>query len=97
MNKVFKGGGLLANNSIEGQPRTCMASAVVGYLYTFGKDEPYGSLDDIDVPDPDYKKHADTFFIIGSNIAEAHPIIFNRIAAVKSKNPDKVKVIIADP
>ena len=97
MNKTLKAGGLLANNSIEGQPRTCMASAVVGFLYTFGKDEPYGSLDDIDVPDPDYGKHADTFFIIGSNTAEAHPIIFNRIAAVKSKHPEKVKVILADP
>ncbi|MBI5051029.1 MAG: molybdopterin-dependent oxidoreductase, partial [Nitrospirae bacterium] len=97
MNKVFKGGGMLANNAIEGQPRMCMASAVVGYLYAFGKDEPYGSLDDIDVPDPDSGKHADTFFLIGSNTAEGHPIIFNRIAAAKAKNPDKVKVILADP
>lgn len=97
MNKTLKGGGMLANNAIEGQPRTCMASAVVGYLYAFGKDEPYGCLDDIDVPDPDFKKHADTFFIIGNNTAEAHPIIFNRIAALKSKNPDKVKIILADP
>jgi len=97
MNKAFKGGGMLANNAIEGQPRMCMASAVVGYLYTFGKDEAYGSLDDLDVPDPDYGKHADTFFLIGSNTAEAHPILFNRIATVKSKNPDKVKVILADP
>lgn len=96
MNKVFKGGGMLANNAIEGQPRTCMASAVVGYLYTFGKDEPYGCLDDIDVPDPDFKKHADTFFLIGNNTAEAHPIIFNRMAAAKSKNPN-TKVILADP
>ncbi|ADH86587.1 molybdopterin oxidoreductase family protein [Desulfurivibrio alkaliphilus] len=97
MNKAFKGGGMLANNAIEGQPRTCMASAVVGYLYTFGKDEPYGSYDDLDVPDPDFNKHADTFFLIGSNTAEAHPIPFNRIAAVKQKNPDQVKVILADP
>lgn len=96
MNKTLKGGGMLANNAIEGQPRTCMASAVVGYLYTFGKDEPYGSFDDLDVPDPDFKKHADTFFIIGNNTAEAHPIPFNRIASVKAKNPD-VKVILADP
>lgn len=96
MNKVFKGGGMLANNAIEGQPRMCMASAVVGYLYTFGKDEPYGCLDDIDVPDPDFGKHADTLFIIGNNTAEAHPIIFNRMAAAKSKNPN-MKVILADP
>lgn len=96
MNKVFKGGGGLANNAIEGQPRTCMASAVVGYLYTFGKDEAYGCLDDIDVPDPDFGKHADTFFLIGNNTAEAHPIIFNRMATVKARNP-KAKVILADP
>jgi nitrate reductase NapA len=95
MNKVLKGG--YANNHIEGQPRMCMASAVVGYLHTFGKDEPYGSLDDLDVPDPDFGVHADTFFLIGSNTAEAHPILFNRIAAVKGKQPDKVKVILADP
>ncbi len=96
MNKVFKGGGMLANNAIEGQPRTCMASAVVGYLYTFGKDEPYGSYDDLDVPDPDFKRHADTLFIVGNNTAEAHPIPFNRIASVKAKNPN-TKVILADP
>ncbi len=96
-NKTFKGGGMLANNTIEGQPRTCMASAVVGYLYAFGKDEPYGSLNDLDVPDPDFGKHADTYFLVGNNTAEAHPILFNRIAAVKNKNPDEVKVILADP
>ncbi|MCX8027843.1 MAG: molybdopterin-dependent oxidoreductase [Thermodesulfovibrionales bacterium] len=97
MNKAFKGGGMLANNAIEGQPRTCMASAVVGYLYAFGKDEPYGSYDDLDVPDPDFKRHANTFFIIGNNTAEAHPIPFNRIASIKHKNPDGIKVILADP
>jgi nitrate reductase NapA len=97
MNKTLKGGGRLANNAIEGQPRMCMASAVVGYLYTFGKDEPYGSLDDLDVPDADFGRHADTFFLIGNNTAEAHPILFNRVAAVKGKNPDKIKVILADP
>lgn len=94
MNDFFKGA--IQNNAIEGQPRMCMASAVVGYLYAVGKDEPWGSLDDIDVPDPDHHKHADTFFLIGTNTAEAHPIIFNRMAAVKSKNPD-AKVILADP
>jgi len=95
MNKALKGG--ILNNAVEGQPRMCMASAVVGYLHTFGKDEPYGSLDDLDVPDPDFGVIADTFFIIGANMAEAHPIPFNRVAAVKAKDPDKVKVILADP
>lgn len=94
MNDFFKGG--IQNNAIEGQPRMCMASAVVGYLYAVGKDEPWGSLDDIDVPDPDFQQSANTYFLIGSNTAEAHPIIFNRMAAVKSKNPN-VKIILADP
>ncbi len=95
MNKALKGG--LPNNHIEGQPRMCMASAVVAYLQTFGRDEPYGSFDDIDVPDPDYGVHADTFFIMGNNTAEAHPVLFNRIATLKYKNPEKIKIILADP
>jgi nitrate reductase NapA len=89
MNKTFKGGGGIANNAIEGQPRMCMASAVGGYLHAFGSDEPFGTVEDID--------DADTFFIIGSNTAEGHPIMFNRIAQKKVKAPDRIKVILADP
>jgi nitrate reductase NapA len=66
INKVFKGG--LGTNNIDGNPRLCMASAAVGYVSTFGKDEPMGCYDDM--------YHADCFFIIGSNMAEAHPVIF---------------------
>jgi nitrate reductase NapA len=89
MNKTLKGGGGIANNAIEGQPRMCMASAVGGYLHAVGSDEPYGAIEDID--------EANTFFIIGSNTAEAHPVMFNRIAQRKYSNLDKVKVILADP
>jgi len=89
MNKTLKGGGGIANNAIEGQPRMCMASAVGGYLHAFGSDEPYGTVEDID--------DANTFFIIGSNTAEAHPVMFNKIAQKKVKNPEGIKVILADP
>ena len=65
-----------------------MASAVAGFLSTFGKDEPMGNLDDIE--------HADTFFIIGSNTAEADPIIYSRITTRKQTGKD-VEVILADP
>ena len=41
MNKLFKGG--LGTNNIDGNPRLCMASAAVGYVSTFGKDEPMGA------------------------------------------------------
>lgn len=85
-NKLFKGA--IGTNNIDGNPRTCMASAVAGYVSTFGKDEPMGTYADIE--------QADVFFIIGSNMAEAHPIIYSRIVDRKNSNKN-VKVIVADP
>lgn len=84
--KIFKGG--LKSNNVEGNPRLCMASAVGGYVTTFGKDEPCGTFDDIDA--------ATCIFVIGSNTSECHPIIFKRIAARKQADPN-VKVIVVDP
>lgn len=85
-NKLWRAG--FKTNNIEGNPRLCMASAVGGYVTSFGKDEPMGCYEDVD--------YADTFFIIGSNMAECHPIIFRRIAERK-QNGDDVKVIVVDP
>ena len=85
--KVMRGG--LRTNNVEGNPRLCMASAVGGYLTSFGADEPIGSYSDME------KAHC--FFIIGSNMAEAHPVLFRRVMRRKLDNPDKVKVINADP
>jgi nitrate reductase NapA len=84
MNKFFKGG--LGTNTIDGNPRLCMASAAVGYVSTFGKDEPMGSYDDL--------YHADCFFIIGSNMAEAHPVIFRILNEQKKRG---AKIIMVDP
>ncbi len=84
--KIFKAG--LKCNNVEGNPRLCMASAVGGYVTTYGKDEPCGSYDDINA--------ATCFFIIGSNTSECHPIIFKKIAARKQADPN-VKVIVVDP
>ncbi|MCL5237336.1 MAG: nitrate reductase [Nitrospirae bacterium] len=86
MNKFFKGG--LGTNNIDGNPRLCMASAAVGYVSTFGKDEPMGAYDDI--------YHSDCFFIIGSNMAEAHPVIFRLVNERKQKGGN-VKIIMVDP
>ena len=85
-NKLFKAG--LRTNNIDGNPRLCMAGAVAGYLTTFGKDEPMGCYEDIDA--------ADVFFLIGSNTAEAHPVLFRRILRRKETGRN-VKVIVADP
>nr|WP_320012103.1 molybdopterin-dependent oxidoreductase [uncultured Desulfobulbus sp.] len=84
--KIFRGG--LQTNNVEGNPRLCMASAVGGYLSSFGADEPIGGYADLE------KAHC--FFIIGSNTAEAHPVLFRRIMRRKLDNPE-VKVINADP
>lgn len=86
VNKLFKG--LIGTNNVEGNPRTCMASAVAGYTTTFGKDEPMGCLDDIEA--------ADIFFITGSNTAECHPVVWSRITNRKLTGKD-VKIIVADP
>src|SRR5512132_3320813 len=67
-NKLFKAG--LRSNNVEGNPRLCMASAVGGYVSTYGMDEPMGCYEDLD--------HADVLLLIGSNAAEAHPILFER-------------------
>ncbi len=85
-NRLFKGG--IGTNNVEGNPRLCMASAVGGYVTTFGKDEPMGCYDDIE--------HAKVFFLVGSNTAECHPTIFDQILSRKQKNHD-VLVIVLDP
>ena len=85
-NKLFKAG--LRSNNVEGNPRLCMASAVGGYVSTYGLDEPMGCYEDID--------HADVMLLIGSNAAEAHPILFERMARRKQTGRD-VKVIVLDP
>ena len=85
-NKLFKAG--IRTNNFEGNPRLCMASAVGGYLTSYGKDEPMGCYEDID--------HADVFLLVGSNTAECHPILFQRIVRRKESAPG-TKVIVIDP
>ncbi|WKZ69738.1 MAG: nitrate reductase [Melioribacteraceae bacterium] len=85
-NKLFKGH--IGTNNVEGNPRLCMASAVGGYTTTFGADEPVGTYDDIE--------KCDMFLLVGSNTAEAHPVIYDRLVARKKQNPN-VKVVIIDP
>jgi nitrate reductase NapA len=67
--KLWKAG--LRTNSIDPNARHCMASAVAGFMRTFGIDEPMGCYDDIE--------NADVFALWGSNMAEMHPILWSRI------------------
>ncbi|MBH9552292.1 nitrate reductase catalytic subunit NapA [Inhella gelatinilytica] len=68
-NKLMKAG--LRSNNIDPNARHCMASAVFGFIRSFGADEPMGVYDDAE--------HADAFVLWGSNMAEMHPILWSRI------------------
>ncbi len=67
--KLWKAG--LRTNSLDPNARHCMASAVTGFMRTFGIDEPMGCYDDAE--------HADVFVLWGANMAEMHPILWSRI------------------
>lgn len=85
-NKLFKAG--LRSNNVEGTPRFCVASSRAGYVTTYGQDPPLGCYEDFD--------HADTFLIVGSNLAAAHPVLFRRMMRRKRKNPD-TRIVVLDP
>ncbi|MEU4561530.1 bifunctional nitrate reductase/sulfite reductase flavoprotein subunit alpha [Actinoplanes sp. NPDC023936] len=83
-NKLVKG--FIGTNNIESNSRLCMASAGTGYKLSLGSDGPPGSYDDLD--------HADVFLVIGSNMADCHPILFLRMMErVKAG----AKLIVVDP
>ncbi|TVO67221.1 nitrate reductase catalytic subunit NapA [Denitromonas ohlonensis] len=67
--KLWKAG--FRSNNIDPNARHCMASAVAGFIRTFGIDEPMGCYDDIE--------NADAFVLWGSNMAEMHPILWSRL------------------
>ncbi|WP_193171170.1 nitrate reductase catalytic subunit NapA [Nisaea nitritireducens] len=67
--KLYKAG--FRSNHIDPNARHCMASAVAGFIRTFGIDEPMGCYDDIE--------ETDAFVLWGSNMAEMHPILWTRI------------------
>lgn len=75
--KLFKGG--IGSNNIEPNARHCMASAVAGFMTTFGADEPMGCFDDFE--------HSDAFILWGANMAEMHPMLWARVTARKLSAP----------
>ncbi|MFI6973921.1 molybdopterin-dependent oxidoreductase [Streptomyces phaeochromogenes] len=84
-NKLAKG--FVRTNQIESNSRLCMASAGAGYKLSLGADGPPGSYQDFE--------KADVFLVIGSNMADCHPILFLRMMdRVKSAG---AKVIVVDP
>ncbi len=78
--------GFLRTMHIESNSRLCMASAGTGFKQSLGADGPPGSYADFDC--------ANLFFVIGSNMADCHPILYLRMA-------DRLKagaeLIVVDP
>ncbi|MFJ2705356.1 molybdopterin-dependent oxidoreductase [Streptomyces sp. NPDC087428] len=83
-NKLAKG--FVRTNRIESNSRLCMASAGSGYKLSLGADGPPGSYQDFE--------KADVFLVIGSNMADCHPILFLRMMErVKAG----ARLIVVDP
>ncbi len=80
--KFMKGG--LGNNHIDPNARLCMASAVTGFLATYGVDEPAGCYDDLDA--------CDVLIFWGNNAAEMHPVLFSRVIDRRSRG-ERVRLI----
>ncbi|PLP96888.1 periplasmic nitrate reductase subunit alpha [Cupriavidus pauculus] len=81
--KLMKAG--FRTNNIDPNARHCMASAVTGFMRTFGMDEPMGCYDDFE--------NADAFVLWGSNMAEMHPILWTRITDRRLSHP-KTRVAV---
>jgi len=84
--KLFKG--CLGTNNFDSNSRLCMSSAVKAYVQSLGADGPPCCYEDLEI--------TDCAFIIGSNAAECHPIVFNRLQKHHRKNRS-VKLIVVDP
>ncbi len=83
--KLFKAG--FRSNNIDPNARHCMASAVVGFMRTFGMDEPMGCYDDIE--------QADAFVLWGANMAEMHPILWSRITNRRLSNQNVTVAVLS--
>ncbi len=85
-NKLMKG--YVGSANIDTNSRLCMASSVAGHKRAFGTDTVPGTYEDLEL--------ADLVVLTGSNLAWCHPVLFQRIAAVKAKRPS-MKVVLIDP
>ncbi len=84
--KLFKG--CLGTNNFDTNSRLCMSSAVSAYTHSFGSDGPPCCYEDLEL--------TDCAFLIGTNTADCHPIVFNRLRKHHKQNPD-TRLIVVDP
>jgi ferredoxin-nitrate reductase len=85
-NKLLKGA--LGCNNFDANSRLCMSSAVAGYARSLGSDGPPCCYDDLDV--------ADLVLLIGTNTAECHPVLFQRLLK-RRRREGAPKLVVVDP
>ncbi|MEA5421838.1 nitrate reductase [Synechococcus sp. CCY9202] len=85
--KLLKGA--IGTNNFDANSRLCMSSAVAGYTRSLGSDGPPCSYDDLD--------HCGVAFLIGTNLAECHPVLFQRLLKRKRRQPGSLQMVVVDP
>lgn len=85
-NKLMKG--FIGSSHVDTNSRLCMASASSAHKRAFGEDLVPGCYEDLE--------KADVIFMVGSNAAYAHPIVYQRIIKAQEKNP-QLKIVVIDP
>ncbi len=87
--KLIKGA--IGSNNFDANSRLCMSSAVAGYARSLGSDGPPCCYDDLDL--------CDGAFLIGTNLAECHPVLFQRLAKRhrKRRRAEDLQVVVVDP
>jgi assimilatory nitrate reductase catalytic subunit len=84
-NKLMKG--FIGTANIDTNSRLCMASAVAAHNRAFGEDVVPVSYSDLE--------EADLIILVGSNTAWCHPVIWQRIEAVRAERGSKL--VVVDP
>jgi anaerobic selenocysteine-containing dehydrogenase len=74
----------IGTRNYDGNTTLCMSTAVSGYKRSFGSDGPPGAYEDLE--------RADVVFLIGANIADNHPILWQRLEVRRGRT-----LIVADP
>ena len=85
-NKLMKG--FIGSANIDTNSRLCMASSVAGHKRAFGSDTVPGLYEDLEL--------ADLVVLTGSNLAWCHPVLYQRLVAVKEARPN-MRVVVIDP
>lgn len=85
-NKLMKG--FIGSANIDTNSRLCMSSAVAAQKRAFGADVVPVNYEDIEL--------ADLVVIVGSNLAWAHPVLYQRLVSAKMARPS-IRIVVIDP